>query len=163
MLRRSDTFQLVCCFYASLLPISKGETVKWTLLQIDNFFQFSDKKAIWLTRTQRKILGIPRDRELNWTFLLIFPKRNIYYTSKQQWFYLISFYTFEGVRYFWVKLCFFFSKLPSATNQQLFCVTENDIGQGPLNHTPPLYELLASILWLTLSFGEVSKTCREMH
>ena len=147
MLRRSDTFQLVCCFYASLLPISKGETVKWTLLQIDNFFQFSDKKVICLTRTQRKILGIPRDRELNWTFLLIFPKRNIYYTLKQQWFYLISFYTFEGVRY----------------NQQLFCVTENDIGQGPLNHTPPLYELLASILWLTLSFGEVSKTCREMH
>ena len=147
MLRRSDTFQLVCCFYASLLPSSKGETVKWTLLQIDNFFQFSDKKAICLTRTQRKILGIPRDRELNWTFLLIFPKRNIYYTLKQQWFYLISFYTFEGVRY----------------NQQLFCVTENDIGQGPLNHTPPLYELLASILWLTLSFGEVSKTCREMH
>ena len=79
LLRRSDTFQLVCFFYASLLPISKGETVKWTLLQIDNFFQFSDKKAICFTRTQRKILGIPRNRELNWTFLLIFPKRNIFY------------------------------------------------------------------------------------
>ena len=40
----------------------------------------------------------------------------------------------------------FFSKLPSATDQHLFCVTESNIGQGPLNHTLPLYELVASVL-----------------
>ena len=60
-------------------------------------------------------------------------------------FVLISPCSFEGVRYFWVELCIFFSKLLSATNQQLFCVTESDIGKGPSNHTPPLYELLVSV------------------
>ena len=60
-------------------------------------------------------------------------------------FVLISLCSFEGVRYFWVELCIFFSKLLSATNQQLFCVTESDIGKGPSNHTPPLYELLVSV------------------
>ena len=61
--------------------------------------------------------------------------------------------------YFWVETYIVFSKLFSATNQKLFCVTESDIRQGPSNHTSPLYELLVSVLWLTLSFGEVSKTC----
>ena len=37
------------------------------------------------------------------------------------------------------------------------------IGQGPSNHTSLLYELLVSVLWFTLSFGEVSKTCIKMH
>ena len=83
-----------------------------------------------------------RNRELNWTFLSIFSQRKIFYTLKRQWFFLISFYSFEGVRSFWVELCVFFYKLRSATNQLLLCVTESDIGQGPLNHTPILYELL---------------------
>ena len=67
----------------------------------------------------------------------IFSERNIFYTLKQQWIFLTSFYSFEGVRYFWVELCIFSYKLPSATNQQLFSVTESDIGQGPSNHTHP--------------------------
>ena len=46
------------------------------------FFQSSDKKATCLTRTQTKILGIPRNRELNWTFLPIFSERHIFYTLK---------------------------------------------------------------------------------
>ena len=50
---------------------------------------------------------------------------------------MISFYSFEGVRYYWVELCIFFYTLPSATNQQLFCVTKQ-----------PLYELLPSVLCL---------------
>ena len=163
MFKKTDTFYLVCFLYASLLHISEGETVKRTVLQTDNFFQSSDKKPTCLTRTQRKILGIPRNRELNWTLLSIFSQRKIFYTLKQQWFFLISFYSFEGVRYFRVELCILIYKLSSATNQQLLCVTESDIGQGSLNHTPPPYELLPSVLWLALSFGEVSMTCRRMY
>ena len=34
--------------------------------------------------------------------------------------------------------------LLSTTDQQLLYVTDSDIGQGPSNHTPPLYELLVS-------------------
>ena len=55
------------------------------------------------------------------------------------------------------------SKLVSATNQHLLCITESNIGQGPSNHKLPLYELLVWILWLTLSFGEVWETCIRMH
>ena len=38
----------------------------------------------------------------------ILSKRNIFYTLKQQYFF-ISFCSFEGVRYFWVELFIFFS------------------------------------------------------
>ena len=134
-----------------------------TLLLKDTLFHSSDKKSICLTWTQRKILGIPRNRKLNGTFLSVFSKRNFSLHFKQQWLFFISFYSFEEVRYFWAELCIFFSKLPSRTNQQLFCLIESDIGWGHLNHTPPLYELLASVLRLILSSGEVSKTCRKMH
>ena len=104
-----------------------------------------------------------RETELIWTFLSIFSKRNILYTLKQQQFFSISFCSFESVRYFWVQLCIFFCKLLSATTQQLFCVSKIDIRQGTSNHAPPLYELLVSVVWLTLSFGEVSKTCKRMN
>ena len=116
LLRRTDTFDFVCFLYASLSRIPKAETVKRALVQTNNFFQSSDKNATCLTRTQRKNLGIPRNRELNWTFFSIFSNRIIFYSLKQQWLFLISFYSFEGVQYFWVELCILFSKLPSATN-----------------------------------------------
>ena len=161
LLRRKGTFDPTCFLYASLLRISKMKTVNRTLLQKDNFFQSSDKIATCLTRTQIKISGIPNNRELNWTFLSFSQKEAFFYTLKQQSFFLILFCSFEGVQYFWVELCIFFSKLLSATYQQLFCVTESDIGQEPSNHTPSLYEL--SVVWLRLSFGEVSNTCRKTH
>ena len=84
LVRRTDKFDLACFLYGSLLRISKAETVKKTMFKADNIFQSSDKKVTCLTRTQRKVLGIPRNRELNWTFLSIFSKRTIFYTLKQQ-------------------------------------------------------------------------------
>ena len=87
----------------------------------------------------------------------IFSKRNTILHFKT------TFCSFEGMWYFGVELCISFSKLLSATKQELFCITERAIGQGPSNHTPILYELLISVVWLTLSFGEVLKTCRRMH
>ena len=97
------------------------------------FFQFSDKKAICLTRKQIKILGIPRNRELNWTFLSILSKIIFFYFKVtiilfnfilQSWGSMIllsrNLYLF-----FQVTLC------PSLTKQQLFCITESSIGQEP--------------------------------
>ena len=55
LLRKRDTFGLVCFIYAFLSPISKAETLKRTLLQTDNFFQSSDKKFTCLTPTRIKL------------------------------------------------------------------------------------------------------------
>ena len=97
-------------------------------------------------------------------FVNFLKKETFFYTLKQQWFFLIPFYSFEDAATILLnRTLYVFYKLPSATNQQLFCITERDIGQGPLNHIPALYELLSSVLWLTLSFGEVSMTCRRMQ
>ena len=51
---------------------------KLTVLQTDNSFHFSDKKATCLARAEIKTWGIPTNKELYWTFLSIFSKRNIF-------------------------------------------------------------------------------------
>ena len=138
----------------------KRKTVQRTLLQTDNIFSPQLKKTPCLTRT-KKFQEFPRNRELNWTFLSIYSqKKTFFYTSKQHFFF-ISIWSFEGVRLFWLELAIFYSKLLSATNQQLF--SRHWKRYWPSHHIAPLYELLVSVLWLTLSFGEVSKTCRRMH
>ena len=137
----------------------KRKTVKRALLHMDNIFSPQLKKTPWLTRTQ-KFQEFLRKRELNWTFLSIFSKRNIFLHFKAT-FFLISIWSFEGVQLFWLELAIFYSKLLSATNQQLFL--RHWKRYRPSNHIAPLYELLVSVLWLTLSFGKVSKTCRRMH
>ena len=80
LLRRTDTFDLVCFLYASLSHISKVETVKRTLLQTDNFFQSSDKKVTCLTRTQIKVLGISKKQRINSDiFVNVLKNKNIYF------------------------------------------------------------------------------------
>ena len=161
LLRRTDIFELVCFLYASLSCISKVETVKWHCFRETTFFSPQIKKQPALRRRKKK-LGIPRNTELNWTFLSIFSKRNIFLHFKTN----IIFSNF--ILQFW-KSTILFSRIlylifqVALSKQQSFCVTERDIRQEPLNHTPPLYVLLVSVLWLILSFDEVSKTCRRMH
>ena len=87
LLRRTDRFDLVCFLYA-LSRISKAKTVKSTLLQTDNFFLSSDKKATCLTRTQIKIQEFTR----NIIKLHIFVN---FYTLKQQYFF------FHFILQFW--------------------------------------------------------------
>ena len=80
LLRRTDTFDLVCFLYASLSHISKVETVKRTLLQTDNFFQSSDKKVTCLTWTQIKVLGISKKQRINSDiFVNVLKKKTIYF------------------------------------------------------------------------------------
>ena len=158
LLTRTDTFDAACFLYASLLRIFKAKTIKRTLLQTDNFFQSSDEKATSLTRTQIKSSGISEKQRIKLDIFVNFLKKKYFFrlSSDNNFFW--------AVRYFWVEPCiFFFFRLLSVTKQQMFCVTESDIGQGPSNHSPPLYELLVSVVWLRLSFGKVSKTCRRMH
>ena len=174
LLGRTDTFDLFCFLYASLSRISKAETVKRTLLQTDNSFSPQIKKATCFTHTQRTILGIPRNRELNWTFLSIFLKRKIFYTLKQQWFFLISFYSFEGIQYFWVELCIFFYKSPSATTQlvSLKVISDKDhwtILHPSMNyclHYSDLHWVLVKCQWpadkCTKNFGDRFH-CRHVY
>ena len=68
-------------------------------------------------QTQINILGIFEKQRIKLEIAVIFlKKKHFFYTLRQQHFF-ISFCSFEGVRYFWVELCIFFSKLLSATNQ----------------------------------------------
>ena len=159
LLRRTDTFDPVCFLYAFLPLISKAKTVKRTLLQTNNFFSPQIKRASCLTPTQINILGISEEQRIKLDIFVNFLKKNHFLDFKTTiiffWFrfaVLKEWDTFESN-----SVSFF------PTTQLLLCVTESNIGQGPSNHTPPLYEVLASVVWLTLSFGEVSKTCRRMH
>ena len=156
LLRRKAAFDLVSFLYAFLARISKA--IKKTPLQTDNIFSPQIKKHP--TLHGHKNFRNFRETELNWTFLSIFSKRNIFLHFKTTFFF-ISICSFEGVQPFWLELAIFYSKLLSATNQQLFL--RHRKRYWPSNHIAPLYELLISVLSLTLSFGEVSKTCRRMH
>ena len=104
LLRRTDTFDLVCFLYASLSHISKVETVKRALLQTDNFFQSWAKKVTCLTRTQIKVLGISKKQRINSDIFLNVLKKStsIFYTLKQYFFFWFHFAVFEGKQYFWV-------------------------------------------------------------
>ena len=95
LLRRTDTFDLVCFLYASLSHISKVETVKRTLLQTDNFFQSSDKKVTCLTRTQIKVLGISEKQRINLDIFVNFlKKKSVFLHFKTLFFLFTSFWSF---------------------------------------------------------------------
>ena len=160
MLRRTDTFDPVCFLYAFLSCILKAETVKKTLLQADNNFQSPDKKVTCLTQIQIKVLRIFGKQRIKLDIFVNFLKTKHFFTLQNNSNFFHSFHRFP---YFWVKHCIFFSKLLSATNQQLLCVTKNDFGRGFSNLISDLFELLVSVLWLKLSFDEVSRTCVRMH
>ena len=160
LLRRTDTFDSVCFLYASLSRISKAKNCKEDTASDGWHFQSSDKKAPCLTRTQIKISGIFEKQIIKLDILGNFLK-NKHFLHCKTTFFLISICSFEGVQHFWLELAIFYSKVLSATNQQLFLRHWKQY--RPANHISPLYELLVSVLWLTLSFGEVSKTWRRKH
>ena len=79
LLRRTDTFDPVCFLYASLSRISKAETVKRTLLQMDNFFQSSDKKVTYLTRTQITSFEVSEKQRINLGIVVNFLKKKRFF------------------------------------------------------------------------------------
>ena len=68
-----------------------------------------------------KTLGVSEKQIIKLEISANILKKNFFNTLKQHYFFNFI-YSFEGVWYFWVKLCIFFSKLLSATRQQLFYV-----------------------------------------
>ena len=93
MLRKTDRFDPVCFLYASLSCISRAETVKKTLLQRDNFFQSSDKKVTWLTRTVIKVLGISEKQRIYLDIFVNFLRKKRFFFNLKQFFF-ISFCSF---------------------------------------------------------------------
>ena len=119
LLRRTETFDPICFLYAFVFRVSKAKIVKRTLLKTENYFHPLDKKTTCLTWTQIKISEISEKQRIKLDIFVNFIKKKCFLNFKTI-FFLISFCSFEALRYFWVELCIFVSKLLSATNQQLF-------------------------------------------
>ena len=108
LLRRTDTFDPVCFLYAFLLRISNVTTVKRTLLQTNNFFQSWDKKAISLTPTQTRILGISEKQRIKLEILVKFVKKKHFLHLKTIIIYfLISYFSLSAMRFSQTLYLFF--------------------------------------------------------
>ena len=137
----------------------KRKTVKRTLLQTDNIFSPQLKKNI-LTYADTKIARISEKQRIKLDIFVNFLKKK-------------HFFTLQSNNFFYFNLKFWRSaNLLTRTRYLLFQVSlcnELTIVFAPLKAISifkPYYtpcDLLVSALWLTLSFGEVSKTCRKMH
>ena len=158
LFRRTDTLDLICFLYAFLSHISKAETVKRALLQTDNFFSVIRLKNNLLYPDTKKNFRNSEKQRIKLNIFVNFLKKKNFLHFKTAMIlsdFILQFWrnTILLSRTLYLFLQITFCHHPT-------CVTESDIGQRPLNHTPPLYELLPSLQWLTLSFGEVSMTCR---
>ena len=116
LLRRTVTvsqtrFILPVFYMLSFHSFLKQKTVKRTLLQTDNISSPQIKKHPALRRHKNF-------RNSRREFCQFSQKETFFYTSEQHFF--ISICSFEGVQHFWLELAISCSKLPSATNQQLF-------------------------------------------
>ena len=80
LLRRTETFGLVCLIYAFLSSISKAKTAKRTLLQEDNFFQSSDKKVTCFTPVETRILIIFEKQRITLDIFVKFLKNKHFFT-----------------------------------------------------------------------------------
>ena len=136
LLRRTDTFDPVSFLYAFLSRISKAKNCKEDTALDGKLFQSSDKKTPCLTRTQ-KFQELPRNRELNRTFLSIFSKRNIFLHFKT--FFLFQFTVLKECNTFdWNSPSFIPSCSLQPTNN-CFCATESDIDLHTTLHSSTNY------------------------
>ena len=94
LLRRTDTFDPICFLYAFLPLISKAKTVKMTLLQTNNFFQSSNKKATCHMQTNKNFRNFRETKNQIGHFCQISQKETFFYTLKQQFF-------FDFILQFW--------------------------------------------------------------
>ena len=161
LLRRTDTFDPVCFLYAFLSRIFKVKNCKEDTSSEGWHFQSSDKKAHYLpyadtNKSFRNFWGTENSVGHFWQFS---QKETFFYTLKQQ----KCFFGFN--LQFWRS-----ATLLTWTLYLLFLLcSQLAIVFAPMKAIStfkPYYtpcELLVSVLWLTLSFGKVSKTCRRMH
>ena len=88
-----------------------------------------------------KIFGISKTQKIKLDIFVEFLKKKQFLHFKTIIIFFILFCSFWRSELLLSRTLYLFSKLLSATNQQLLFVTESDIGQVPSNHTSPLYEL----------------------
>ena len=110
----------------------KRKTVKRALLHMDNIFSPQLKKTPWLTRTQ-KFQEFLRKRELNWTFLSIFSKRNIFLHFKAA-FFLFQFEVLKECNSFDSNSLSFIPSCSLQPTNNCFCATESDIDLQTILH-----------------------------
>ena len=110
----------------------KWKTVKRTLLQTDNILSHQLKKTPWLKRTQN-FQEFPRNRELNWTFLSIFSKRNIFLHFKAT-FFLFQFEVLKECNSFDSNSLSFIPSCSLQPTNNCFCATESDIDLQTILH-----------------------------
>ena len=139
----------------------KWKTAKRALLQTDNIFSPQIKKhTAFLTRTQVKVLGISEEQKIKLDIFVNFLKKKHFFTLQNNIFFYFNLQFWRSAtlltrtRYllFQVALCnqptIVFAPLKAISTFKPYCT---------------LYELLVSVLWITFSFGEVSKTCRGIQ
>ena len=83
-MRRIDTFDRVCY-------TAKAKTLKRTLLQTDNFFQFSDKKATCPVQKHMNILGISEKLRIKLDNSVNFLKKKLFLHLKATTFFIFHF------------------------------------------------------------------------
>ena len=110
-----------------------------------------------------KTLGVSEKQIIKLEISANILKKNFFNTLKQHYFFNFI-YSFEGVWYFWVKLCIFSPSCSLQPGNSCFTSWMRYVTswQGPSNHAPLLWELLLLVLWFTLNCGELSKTCRRI-
>ena len=128
-----QTRLILSVFYLlSFHAFLKWKTVKRTLLQTDNILSHQLKKTPWLKRTQ-KFQEFPRNRELNWTFLSIFSKRNIFLHFKAA-FFLFQFEVLKECNSFDSNSLSFIPSCSLQPTNNCFCATESDIDLQTILH-----------------------------
>ena len=133
LLRRTDTFDLIYSLYAFLPRISKAENCKEDTASYGEHFQSSVKKRTpCLTRAQQ-FQEFPRNTELNWTFLSIFSKRNIFLHFKAA-FFLFQFEVLKECNSFDSNSLSFIPSCSLQPTNNCFRATESDIDLQTILH-----------------------------
>ena len=134
----------------------KRKAVKRTLLHTDNIFSPQIKKH----RTQIKTLWISNESRIKVGISVNFLKNKHFFTLQNNDFFYFNLQFWRSatllIRTLYIlfqiafcnQLTIIFAPLKAISTFKRYC-------------TP--YELLVSVLWLTLSFDEASKTYRRMH
>ena len=144
----------------------KRKTVKRTLIQTDNIFSPQIKNTLPYADTNEN-LEISINTELNWIFLTILSKRNIFYTLNNKNFSWFQFAVLKECNTFDSNSASFIPHCSLQPTNNCFCATESDIDLRtivhPLPPSPPMSYWFQYCDLHEARKPAVSKTCRRMH
>ena len=160
-MRRIDTFDPVCFLYAPLSHISRAKTVKRSLFQKGQLFSVHRSKNHLHCLDTNKSFRYFRGTQ-NCIFVNILKKKHFFILLNNNIFCWLNFAVLNECDTFESNSLSLF-QVTLSNQPRVLLHHWGDIGQRPSNHPLLLYELLVSVVWLKLSFDEVSKTCKRMH